>query len=149
MNPLTQTVLAISMATAATGLLAGHAGAAEGPAGTWKVASGKVTVKIEYCETDRLCGNIVALAKPLDKQGKPKVDRKNPNPALRSRPMVGLVVFNAMKPEGPDSWSGKIYNADDGTTYRATAKLDGNKFTVKACWTFICKKIKFNRVTQP
>ncbi len=60
--------------------------------------------------------------------------------------MIGLRVFNGMKPDGTNAWAGKIYNADDGSTYRATAKLDGNRFTVQACWGFICRKIKFTRV---
>lgn len=146
MTSAIQFVLALGPAIA---LLSSAATAVEGPVGTWKLANGKVTVKIDYCTTDRLCGDIVALSKPLDKQGKPKVDRKNPNPDLQARPMIGLRVFSNMKPEGANSWSGKIYNADDGTTYRATAKLEGNKFVVKACWTLFCKKIKFVRVAQP
>ena len=38
------------------------------------------------------------MAKPLTKKGKPKLDRKNPNEALRSRPVIGLTILTNMKP---------------------------------------------------
>jgi uncharacterized protein (DUF2147 family) len=131
---------------AASLLLAVPAATAENPTGDWTISSGRVTVRIVDCGA-KLCGTIVALARPLDKAGKPKLDRRNPNPALRARPMIGVTVFNNMKPEGSNAWAGKIYNADDGRTYSASAKLDGNRFTLKACVaSILCKKIKFVRV---
>ncbi len=135
----------LSWVPVALGLLLAPASAVESPLGNWRLANGKVTVKIADCG-ERLCGQIIALSRPLDKAGKPKTDRRNPDPALRSRPMVGLTVFDDMKATSTNRWKGQIYNADDGSTYRATAELSGNRFTVKACWGPICKKIRFNRV---
>jgi len=41
-----------------------------------------------------ICGIIVSLREPIDPAtGRPQVDNKNPNPALRSRPIVGLPLF--------------------------------------------------------
>jgi uncharacterized protein (DUF2147 family) len=123
-----------------------HATAAvESPLGKWKLSSGKVTVQIDTCGP-KLCGKIVGLAKPLDRKGKPKVDKNNPDSSMRNRPLIGVTVFNDMQSTGTNSWKGKIYNADDGSIYRATAQLEGDRFTVKACWGPICKKIRFNRV---
>jgi uncharacterized protein (DUF2147 family) len=135
----------LGLATVAVAFISTPALAVDSPLGTWRLSSGKVTVKIEDCGSN-LCGRIIALSRPLDKAGKPKVDKKNPNPALRSRPMIGIAVFDDMAPAGENKWKGRIYNADDGSTYRATAELTGNRFTVKACWGPICKKVKFNRV---
>ena len=60
--------------------------------GIWLLDSGKVTVRIAPCG-DSLCGAIVGLAKPLNKQGQPKVDKENPNASLRNRPLMGLTIL--------------------------------------------------------
>jgi uncharacterized protein (DUF2147 family) len=135
----------LALAALATVFLSAPASAVESPLGIWRLSSGKVTVKIEDCGSN-LCGRIVALGRPLDKAGKPKVDKNNPNPALRNRPMIGISVFDDMAPAGKNRWKGRIYYADNGSTYRATAELSGNRFTVRACWGPICQKFKFNRI---
>ncbi len=119
---------------------------AESPAGVWRLSSGKVTVRIAYCGGLRLCASIINLARPLDKKGQPKVDRENPNPALRNRRLIGIVVASGMAPAGVNRWKGRIYNADDGGTYSAEAVLSGNSLTITGCWGPFCKKNRFNRL---
>jgi uncharacterized protein (DUF2147 family) len=116
------------------------------PTGLWVLGKEKLTVKIRFCGGQNLCATIAGLRKPLDAEGKAKVDKRNPNPALRSRPLMGLQVISNMKPAGDGSWKGQIYNADDGTTYRADATLTGNTFRVKGCWGPFCKKLNFKRI---
>jgi uncharacterized protein (DUF2147 family) len=114
--------------------------------GTWRLSDGRVTVRIRPCGSN-LCGFIVGLAKPLDKQGRPKVDHENPNPALRSRPVMGLQVLFNMRGSGNGSWTGTIYNADDGGTYSARLKLrDPGKMQLKACLGPFCKNKTFVKV---
>jgi uncharacterized protein (DUF2147 family) len=120
-----------------------------GPEGIWRTTNGKITVKVSYCGEPKICATIVGLRRPLDKFGKPKVDHENPNPALRSRPVIGLEIMSGMKPDGQDKWKGSIYNADDGNTYAATASFDSDKLLVKGCWTFFCKKLRFARSAEP
>src|SRR6476660_2272707 len=86
---------------------------ADDPSGVWRLDSGKVTVKVEQCGAE-LCANIVGLKEPTYKDGTPKIDRHNVDPALRKRPLMGLNVLSDMKPSGENSWKGAIYNADDG-----------------------------------
>jgi uncharacterized protein (DUF2147 family) len=117
-----------------------------GPTGLWVLGKEKIRVRISYCDGEKLCAVIAGLRKPLDAAGNPKVDKNNPNPNLRSRPLMGLEVISGMKPAGDNAWKGSIYNADDGSTYRAEARLDGNKFLVKGCWGPFCKKMNFVRV---
>jgi uncharacterized protein (DUF2147 family) len=118
---------------------------ADDPSGTWAMDNGKVTVKVSPCGTN-LCGKIVALAKPLDKHGKPKLDKDNPNPALRHRPVVGLTLFRNMKRAGENRWEGTIYVPEDGYTYRASANLSGNVLKVRGCYLVICKTKRLVRV---
>lgn len=125
-------------------VLSGLALADEGANGIWKLNSGKVTVRIAPCGPS-LCGAIVALAKPLDKKGRPKVDKENPNESLRKRPLIGLTVLANMKPAGANRWRGTIYNADDGRTYSSYMNLSGNSMKVKGCVGPFCKTMLFVR----
>ena len=119
--------------------LAGPA-VAEEAAGLWSMANGKVMVKVRPCG-GTICGTIAGLKEPISKiDGKPKVDRENPDPALRQRPLIGLTILIGMKPAGEDTWKGAIYNPDDGNTYSATLTLDGSKMKVKGCVAgILCK----------
>ncbi len=119
--------------------------AAPDAAGTWKMENGKVTVQITHCGS-KLCGNIVAMAKPLDKKGRPKRDKDNPNKFLRDRPIIGLRILEGMEAKGDGKWEGSIYNADDGNTYSSIMRLQGNEMRVKGCVAFICKSMDFRRV---
>jgi uncharacterized protein (DUF2147 family) len=118
------------------------------PAGTWRLSNGKVTIRVNQCGGQNICATIVGLAQPLNKKGQPKLDKDNPNPALRNRRVIGLTVVNGMKPAGSNAWRGSIYNADDGRTYSGSASLSGNNLTISACILggLACKKKRFVRV---
>jgi uncharacterized protein (DUF2147 family) len=124
---------------------AGSALADAGANGVWIMENGKVTVRIAPCGAN-LCGSIVSMAKPLDKEGNPKLDKNNPNNSLRGRPVIGLRILSNMVPKSESKWAGTVYNADDGRTYSSYMKLSGNKMKVKGCIGPFCKAITFNRV---
>ena len=68
------------------------------PTGVWQTQAGDARVKISKCGGG-ICGVIVGLKEPIDPAtGKPQVDDKNPNPALKKRPMIGLPLFSGMQP---------------------------------------------------
>ena len=98
--------------------------------GAWNTPNDKAKVKIFRCGDD-FCGKIIALKQPDypadDKQGmagKPKVDRHNPDPALRSRPVCGLQIMKGFSYAGGDSWvGGRIYDPASGKTYKCKLKL--------------------------
>jgi uncharacterized protein (DUF2147 family) len=115
--------------------------------GTWAMQNGKVTVSVTDCGS-ALCGRIVALKEPISKiDGKPKIDRENPNPSLRARPLIGLSILVNMKAAGGGKWQGAIYNPDDGRTYSGSVKLDGPVMKVQGCvLNLFCKTNTFVRV---
>ena len=115
------------------------------PYGNWSM--GKVTVNVTDCD-GKLCGTIVALKEPISKiDGKPKVDRKNPDSAMRQRPLIGLAVLMGMNPAGDGKWQGIIYDPEDGKTYNASIKVAGDTLKVEGCVGGIfCKTHKFVRV---
>lgn len=126
----------------------GTAGAAQSQTaeGLWLLSNGKLTVKVSYCDGQKICGKIVALEHTLNSDGTPKLDFKNPNSSLRSRHVIGSSVFDGLVPTADNRWKGIIYSADDGGTYRAYATLNGDKFEVKGCWGPFCKDLHFSRI---
>lgn len=120
--------------------------AGSGPFGVWAMSNGKVTVQVSACGS-LLCATIVRLKEPISKiDGKPKVDRENPDPALRKRPLIGLSILGGMKPAGNSQWKGTIYNPDDGKTYSATVRLEGDTMQVQGCVLgILCKTNNFLR----
>ena len=92
--------------------------------GTWNTEDGRS--KLEFYR----CGKVVWLDVPvyIDSEdgpvGKPKVDRKNPNPLLRDRPILGLKVMKGVIPTGHNRWGhGTCYDPESGNTYRCKMRL--------------------------
>ena len=111
------------MAAAIGLILLSSAALAGAPEGTWLSQDGGTKVRLSDCG-GKLCGTVVWLNEPIDRStGKPKTDKHNPDPAKRARPLIGLQVARGMAPSGPNKWSGRIYNADDGRTYQASFKV--------------------------
>ena len=125
----------------------GGSALAANPEGVWSMTNGKVTVSVDECGGN-LCATIVGLKEPISKiDGKPKVDRENPDPAKRQRPLIGLSILIGMKPAGDNLWKGAIYNPADGRTYSATVSQNGDQMKVKGCVAGVfCKSMKFIRV---
>jgi uncharacterized protein (DUF2147 family) len=121
-------------------------GAAD-PTGVWQTQAGDARVKVSKCGGG-ICGVIVGLKEPIDPTtGKPQVDDKNPNPALKKRPMIGLPLFSGMQSTGPNKWSGQIYNADDGGTYASSVSVAGSDtLRVEGCVGALCGGETWTRV---
>lgn len=125
---------------------AGATASAYDISGVWRLSDGKVTVQIAPCGGKNYCGKVVGLAKPNYKDGRPKVDRKNPNPALRKRRVMGLTILYNVHQVANRRWDGMIYNADDGHTYAGHLYDHGNNATLKACVAFLCKSMTWVKV---
>ena len=130
-----------SAAAAMAGLLALSASPAlaADAKGVWLRDTGKSKVRIAPCG-DALCGTIAW-------EQTPRNDENNPDPAKRSRPLVGVQVFFNMKPAGDNRWNGSAYNPEDGKTYSGGMTLEGDKLTTKGCVLggLICKSVSWSR----
>jgi len=94
------------------------------PLGLWLLPNQRIRLEIAPCD-DRLCGTLVWFKHPNDAQGLPLVDSKNPDPALRARPLMGLTVLHDLRQTGEGIWEdGTIYNPDDGKKYQARMSLE-------------------------
>jgi uncharacterized protein (DUF2147 family) len=100
--------------------------------GEWLVADKSARIAIHACG-HRLRGTIAwERVHGLDDQ--------NPDPSKRHRPTLGLPILIGMQSTGPDSWTGRIYNADNGKTYGAKVKLlSSTTLLVEGCvMGFLC-----------
>jgi uncharacterized protein (DUF2147 family) len=116
-----------------------------GPGGVWRVEDGTANVEIAPCG-EALCGTVAWISKPELK------DNKNPDISKRNRPVLGITVLQEMKAEGKNSWAGTIYNARDGSTYKAKMSMHGdNTLRVEGCIAggMLCGGQDWSRVAQP
>lgn len=113
------------------------------PTGQWLVAKRVATIRIVNCNGEYW--GVVAWEKT------PGVDSKNPDPAKRARPTLGMPVLLGMKPSKPGEWSGDIYNSNDGKTYSASIILRSpNVLQVKGCVLgFLCGGEDWTRAEEP
>lgn len=125
--------------TAAAPAVAAQPGA-DAVLGLWATApdaeDGNAHVEV-YLEDGRYHGRLVWLEKPRYNPGDPmageiKVDRENPDPALRDRLLEGLVIVQGFRYAGDGKWDkGTIYDPDNGKTYKSTMRLDGDVLKVR------------------
>ena len=126
----------------AIALLATPAMAARPVAGAWLTDDREGIVEIAPCG-DRICGRLVKSLVPI--KG-PPVDRNNPDPALRSRPIIGLPVLLGFDEED-QVWRGRIYDPRHGRHYRATLeRIAPDRLKVRGCIAVICRTIMWSRV---
>ena len=106
--------------------------------GTWLTANSDARIRVAKWGK-ALCGTVVWLRNAVDpKTGQPPVDDKNPNAGLRGRKILGLRIF-AMEQDNTDSWTGGIYNSDDGQTYRGRLVPRGeDELEVQGCAGSLC-----------
>lgn len=118
-------VFPTALLTATTSL-----GAGQDPfLGSWKTEGGRSELEFFNCG-EKICGKIVWLKESnyTDSKdgpvGTPKVDRKNPDPALRNRPIIGLQVMDGVVATGYNRWgNGSCYDPESGKTYRCKMRL--------------------------
>ena len=105
--------------------------------GTWLTESGSAVVAITDCGNATPCGTIIRLTGTED-QG--ALDTANPDPDMAKKPLVGAPMLWGFKPKKKKWSSGKIYNAENGKTYKSKLELqDDGTLEVKGCVGPICQ----------
>ncbi len=100
--------------------------------GIWNNQEKDAKIEIVKCG-EQYCGNIVWLKEPnypdRSKEGMPgtpRLDRNNPDPALRKVPIIGLQIMRRFVFVGDGVWGkGQVYDPKNGKTY-------GGKMTLVA-----------------
>lgn len=102
------------------------------PKGEWLVAEKTARIRIADC-AGALWGFVAWEADP-------GLDAKNPDPAKRTRPTLGMPILLGMKTDGPDRWNGRIYNSENGKFYSGgITMLAEDSLRVRGCILgFLC-----------
>ena len=117
-------------------LLAVPANAAQPVAGRWLTEDGAAIVTLAPCGA-ATCGRITRVIK--GPPSGPAVDRNNPDPKLRTRPIEGLTILSGFTDKG-DDWRGRIYDPKSGRTYKSVLKREPDgRLNVKGCIAFLCR----------
>ena len=79
---------------------------------------------------DSLTMKIVAIEEPLDEQGQPWTDNKNPDPTRHADPLLGLDILAGYRFR-KGRWQGKIYDPETGKTYSSRMKVKDGRLEMR------------------
>lgn len=101
--------------------------AADDIKGTYWDAEKKSHIRIYKAKNGKYYGKLDMLTEPNDVNGNPKKDPYNPDPSLRDRTCLGMVIAQAFSWDADENeWNGgTIYNPQDGKTYDAYLYFEG------------------------
>ena len=125
------------------------------PTGYWYKPDAERESKIQVFKCgagkSQLCAKIIWLKDPTDSKGKALHDIRNEDPSMRDRPIVGLTIFAGLMPSAPATWTGKIYNPEDGHTYAATlTMMSRTQITLRGCKAWLlCGEKQWLRTSAP
>ncbi|UVI39755.1 DUF2147 domain-containing protein [Qipengyuania spongiae] len=117
--------------------------AAEPITGRWMTEDKDAVVTIAKCGSS-YCGRISRFLVPPP-QGADQRDTNNPDPAKRSRKLMGLPVLFSFA-EDDDLWRGRIYDPKSGKDYRSVVRRkSASRLEVKGCLGPICQTQNWTR----
>ena len=124
-------------------LLCSASAAAAEVTGNWITEDRSAVIAIQRCGPS-LCGNVAKIL--IVKPNYPQTDVHNPDPRLRSKPILGLRILSGFSSKG-DRWeNGRIYDPKSGKSYKSKLSLnrDGS-LSVSGCIAFICQTQRWSR----
>jgi len=106
--------------------------------GLWRTVRHGALVEIVDCGNATPCG-LLASASEAAPKGTTN-DIRNRNPALRERPLIGVPILWGFRRNNAGWKSGRIYNPEDGKTFRAKLRLlSKNELRVTGCLGPLCR----------
>lgn len=105
--------------------------------GKWVTAEKDSIIEIGTCGAT-VCGKVLRVMRMMP-DGRAPIDRNNPDPALRGRPVEGIMILTGFT-DGGGVWNGKIYDPKSGKTYKSklSRNADGT-LKVQGCVAFFCQ----------
>ncbi len=125
-------------------LLSSHAFAAEsGPKGDWLVGNKQARIRIVDC-----AGTLWGV---ISWEATPGFDSNNPDPAKRTRSMLGVPIVLGMKPAGRNKWAGSIYNSAWGKIFSGGVSLEkADTLRITGCLLgLLCGGENWSHATEP
>lgn len=88
-------------------------------------------IQVYKAKNGKFYGKMVWLKDPLE-NGKPKVDKENPDAKKRNTPLIGLVLLSGLEKDGDKEYDGgKIYDPKNGKTYSCKITHNGNSLDLR------------------
>jgi uncharacterized protein (DUF2147 family) len=126
-------------------LVAAPAFAADPIEGEWLTPDGGSKVRIAPCpdKPERMCGVVSWLPAAKAKD----LDARNPNAALKSRPILGVSTIFGFTQAAPGKWTGgKLYDPASGKTYNGKISANPNgTLKVEGCILMVCQAQTWKR----
>lgn len=96
-------------------------------------------IQVYLAKDGKFYGKLVWLDNPNDeKTGKPKTDKENPDDALKSAPLQGLLILKGFSVDANDKnlyTGGTVYDPKNGKTYCGKLTFKGNSLDLRG---FLC-----------
>jgi uncharacterized protein (DUF2147 family) len=88
-------------------------------------------VQIYKAKDGKFYGKIAWLKEP-NRDGKPKMDDKNPDVKKRAQPILGLLLLKGFSKDGDNKYEdGTVYDPKNGKTYSCKITREDNKLEVR------------------
>ncbi len=98
---------------------------------TWYNEEKTSKIQIYKAVDGKFYGKIVWLRVP-ELEGKPKVDKNNPDKARRNDPLIGLLILKGLKKVSNEQYEdGTIYDPKNGKTYSSKITVKGDVLDVR------------------
>ncbi len=115
--------------------------------GTWIATSrnGQIDgrISIQKCSDGTPCGILVWIDPKKNSQ---RLDLRNPNQRLRSRPLIGAVILSGFTKHGEVWRGGRIYNPEDGMSFNCSIARGGDgQLLVTGCLGPLCQTKTWRR----
>jgi uncharacterized protein (DUF2147 family) len=99
--------------------------------GLWLNSNGQGQIQV-YKEGNKYFGKLVWLKEPNGPKGNPKLDANNPDPAQKTKPLLGAIVLRNFVYDDGEWNRGRIYDPQNGKDYKCYMKLkNANTLSVR------------------
>lgn len=119
-----------------------HASNQDAIIGKWRDLREIIEIEI-YKNMDKYHGRIVWLKEPNYREndykgmaGKPRIDRENPDPALRNRPLLNMdLLWGCVFTDNKQWAKGILYDPMKGKTYQCSISMDKHDWLIVRGYT--------------
>ena len=105
-------------------------------------------IQVYLAKDGKYYGKIVWLDEPNEKDGRPKVDKENPESSLKDKPLNGLLILKGFSVDANDKnlyTGGTVYDPKNGKTYCGKLTFKGTVLDLRG---FICSMSFLGRTSS-